>query len=97
MPYIGIVKTMRYKHPAYTTQKFLNVPRLQQESIKRIANDVDAECALFCKKNASILSNTKSRYSNFNWDPLLEELESDAPMLIAVLKAASKYSMTLLQ
>jgi len=51
---------MRYKCPAYTTQKFFNAPQLQQESIKRIADGVDKECALFCRKNAPILSNAKS-------------------------------------
>jgi len=90
-PYKGIVKTMRYKRPAYTARKFLTVPRLQQESVRRIADGVDKECALFCRKNGSILSNAKSRYTNFNWDLLLRELESNAPMLLAVLKAASKY------
>ena len=70
------------------------MPRLKQESIKRIADGipVDKECALFCTMNGSILASAKSNYTQFNWDSVLTELESNAHTLLAVLKAASKYN-----
>ena len=90
-PYKDVVKSMRYKRPAYTARKFLAMPKLKQESIKRMADGIDKECALFCAKNGSILTTAKSKYTQFNWDKLFTELESNAPTLLAMLKAASKY------
>ena len=42
-PYKDVVKTMRYKRRAYTATKFLAMPRLKKESIKRMADGVDKE------------------------------------------------------
>ena len=82
---------MRYKRPAYTARKFLAMPRLKKESIKRMTDGIDKECTLFCAKNGSILTSAKSKYTQFNWNKLLAELQANAPTLLAVLKAASKY------
>ena len=82
---------MRYKRPAYTARKFLKVPQFQRESIKKIADIVDKECISLTSKS-SILSTGKSNYIKFNWNSLLKQLESCAPNLMAVLKAASKYN-----
>jgi len=83
---------MRYKRPAYTARKFLNMPRLKQESVNRIADGIDKECAVFCTKNGSVLATAKSNYTQFNWNMVFTELESNTPTLLSVLKAASKYN-----
>ena len=92
-PYKDVVKTMRYKRPAYTARKFLAMPRLKQESIKRMSDGIDKECTLFCTKNNSILATAKCKYTQFSWVKLFAELRSNAPTLLAMLKAASKYSI----
>jgi len=83
---------MRYKRPAYTARKFLAMPRLKQESIKRMSDGIDKECTLFCTKNSSILATAKCKYTQFSWVKLFAELQSNAPTLLAMLKAASKYN-----
>ena len=72
----------------------LKSPPLRQATLNEVVNTIRRECTSMCRQlpQPSILrTGSTSSYRNCNWSLLLNELNSKAPTLLAILKAASGY------
>ena len=95
-PYKQVIKTMRYNKPKYTARRILKSPKLNDATVDAIKQTVKHECELLCKKtpvpSCLRLSSIKD-LSSFQWEALIKELQSTAPVLTSVLSAAAQVSM----
>ena len=94
-PYKDVVKTLRYKRPKYTASCILKSPLLSDATVNEICCAVKHECALLCKKTPSpsyLRVPAIKDLSTFQWESLIEELQSTAPVLMSVLSAAAQES-----
>ena len=94
-PYKRIVNTMRYKRESYTARKILKSPTFCDATIQELMRTIRNECATLCKKTPSpsyLRVGTINDLFQFDWEPLLQELQEKAPLLMSVLKAASERS-----
>lgn len=83
---------MRYKQPSYMARTLLKSPPLRQATLNEVVSTVKRECTAMCRQlpRSSILcTGSTSSYRDFNWSLLLNELNSKAPTLLAILKAAA--------
>lgn len=91
-PYKSVVKSMHYKQPTYTARTLLKSPPLKQATVQEVVSTIKRECASMCQlqpKPFILRTGRTCSYKDFNWPLLLNELNSKAPTLLAVLKAAS--------
>ena len=91
-PYKRVVKSMRYKEPSYMARTLLKSPPLRQATIDEVVNTVKRECTSICRlrpKPSILRTGGTCVFRDFYWSSLLNELNSKAPTLLAVLKAAS--------
>ena len=94
-PYKRVVKTMRYNKASYTARKILKSAPLSNATITEIARTVKFECVKLCKtvpSPSNFCVKTTSDLLEFDWEPLLQELEKSAPVLTSILKAAAEGS-----
>ena len=94
-PYKRVVKTMRYNKASYTARKLLASATLCDATITEIAHTVKRECIQLCKtvpSPSNFCVKTTSDLLKFDWEPLLQELETSVPVLTSILKAAAEGS-----
>ena len=86
---------MRYNQPKYTASKILKSPTINEATVSQIAREVKHECELLCKI-VPIPSQFRVKSINdmlhLNWKSMMQELKTKAPILTAILEAASQSS-----
>ena len=89
-PYKPLVKTTRYKKPAYTARTLFKSPTLREAIVKE--STIRNECKVLCKRLPSLSLLRSSSFKSlleFNPKDVLKELSIKAPVLLAILKAAA--------
>ena len=80
------------EQPLYMARTLLKSPTLRQATLNEVVNAVKCECNSMCQllpKPSILCTGSTSSYRDFNWPLLLNELNSKAPTLLTILKAAS--------
>ena len=91
-PYKPIVKTTRYKQPSYTARTLFKTPTLHDATLQEVLNTVKHECDFMCKlvPSSSVLqSSSISSLKEMQWEVVLDDLKTRAPVLLSILTAAA--------
>ena len=91
-PYKPLVKTTRYKQPAYTARTLFKSPSLREATLKEVTNAIRKECQMLCRRLPSpslLRSSSIESLLEFSPRDVQKELSAKAPVLLAVLKAAA--------
>ena len=91
-PFKPLVKTTRYKKPAYTARALFKSPSLQEATVKEITSTIRKECEMLCERLPSpslLWSSSMESLLKFSPRDVLKELSAIAPVILAVLKAVA--------
>ena len=91
-PFKKLVKSTRFKQHDYVARTIWKTPVMQSSLVRIVSNSNKMECKLLCKKRPSSSVLRTASIQKFEWGAVIDELESRAPTLLTVLKAAANNS-----
>ena len=94
-PFKSVVKSTRYKKPGYAVRTLLKVPKLREATLHEVTKVVKNECNELCKIVPSpsyLRRSSVQSLQEFKWEPVIYDLHAKAPVLTAILEAATQCS-----